>query len=150
MSDVVNKSDVQTFVNQYNSIKGSVTLIIDKSNIKTNDQVVQTPGPDIDTGSLESALIKKVSLDSLQNAVNIFETDFSNNCNCLHNYECCQSCQSECSGCQTCQYCESQCRCETCQGCQTCQLNCMFSTDASRFISFYTDCDCDCTTTSDN
>lgn len=146
MIDVVKKADAQTFVDQYNNKIKNIPLITDTSKIYVpSEQRLQTPAPDINTDSLNSALIKKVSLESLQNAVNVFEDNFSGNCDCLHNYQCCQK---ECVGCETCQHCQPQCngcqsqcnecgQCNECSdcACQSCQVDCVWS--IGNFVQFF-------------
>ena len=110
MSEIIKYTDVSTMV-----------PIIDKIETDTkkdNTAIAITTGP-----------IKSISMNNLRDAVNLLESQFSNNCCQSANSNCCQTCQSvtcQSTSCQSCQV------CQTCQGCQT---QCVTAPD----------CNCDCT-----
>ena len=83
---------------------------------------------------------RQKTIEELRRGLNILESKFSNNCNCLENLDCCQSecgitecSQSNCTvSCQSCQACQTQCRCQSCQKCQTSQCsNCNCGSNCS-------------------
>ncbi len=120
MAELTKKADVSGLAGTYDAIVGAVAF---------PDGV----GAAIDKSSLNSRLVKKVSLASLQACVRNLEAKFSGNCNCFTNTNCCQTCQTT-----TCQstYCQSQ-YCQACQStlCQSCQsqcYDCNCSTDCER------------------
>lgn len=111
----VKKSDLQTQVDTYNTIRTSVTF--------THGAAGGTGTEEADAASLASDAVTKVTLASLQECINALEAKFSGNCDCLENLDCCQTCQET-----TCQECQKT----LCQSCQStsCQTNCV--------------CDCNC------
>ena len=120
MAELTKKADVSGLAGTYDAIVGAVAF---------PDGV----GAALDKSSLNSRLVKKVSLASLQACVRNLEAKFSGNCNCFTNTNCCQTCQTT-----TCQstYCQSQ-YCQACQStiCQSCQsqcYDCNCSTDCKR------------------
>lgn len=123
MAELTKKADVSGLAGTYDAIVGAVAF---------PDGV----GAALDKSSLNSRLVKKVSLASLQACVRNLEAKFSGNCNCFTNTNCCQTCQTT-----TCQstYCQSQ-YCQACQStiCQSCQsqcYNCNCSTNCSQLHS---------------
>lgn len=118
MSETTKKANVSALTGTYESIVGAVTF-------------PGGVGAALDKSSLNSKLVKKVTLASLQACVRNLESKFSGNCNCLTNTNCCQTCQStscQSTYCQSeyCQACQST-KCQQCQSCQTCQTTCQSS-----------------------
>lgn len=133
MSTIINKTYIKNIVDKYNKIVNDVKI---KNDITPSSSLFLQ-----DNGFDGSCIFpKKRTIESLQTCINFLEHEFSYNCNCKINMNCCQTCQSECYapdelGCQTCQFmhcefcekCESSscqtagCQTKTCQLCQTCQ-----------------------------
>lgn len=112
MSETTKKADVSGLAGTYESIIGAVSF---PGGI----------GATLDKSSLNSRLVKRVTLNSLQACVHNLESKFSSNCNCFVNNNCCQSCQTttcQSTYCQS-QYCQS-CQSSKCQTCQECQSQC--------------------------
>lgn len=115
MSETTKKADISGLAGTYDAIVGAVVF-------------PGGVGATLDKSSLNSKLVKKVSLVSLQACVRNLESKFSGNCNCLSNPNCCQTCQTttcQSTYCQS-QYCQScqTSHCQACQSCQKCQSVC--------------------------
>ena len=78
MAELTKKADVSGLAGTYDAIVGAVAF---------PDGV----GAALDKSSLNSRLVKKVSLASLQACVRNLEAKFSGNCNCFTNTNCCQT-----------------------------------------------------------
>ena len=85
-----------------------------QSNLSAKSIAMSLP---TDTDIAVGSPFKFTDINLLAAAVNILETQFSNNCNCAQNTNKCQSCQTA-----TCQSCQSQCHCN-------CNCNCCASND---------------------
>lgn len=111
-----NRAEVAALVGTYDAVKAAVTF--------TDGE---PPVPD--ASGLASAVVRKVTLASLQECVKNLESRFSGNCDCLVNEDCCQTCQT--TTCQS-QYCQSQ-YCQSCQSsvCQSCQQQCQCQCNCS-------------------
>lgn len=103
----VNAADFNNLSTRYNNVKNSVKFP-DSTGLALGSTATVTKG----------AKILKVSPTELRRAINVMESKFSNNCNCLTNPNCCQSCQTQTQCSYTCQ--SLSCQTQTCQG-QSCQ-----------------------------
>ena len=59
----------------------------------------------------KSEVIKRSDFQKLADSINVLESKFSNNCNCMQNTNKCQSCQSMTQSCQACQSCQGLTNC---------------------------------------
>lgn len=104
MSDVILSKTVTDFKSKLNNM-------YDKGNLKTKSVVMPLP---TDSSIAISAPFLFTDINLLASAVNILETQFSGNCNCMQNTAKCQSCQTTTCQSSKCQSCQSQCDCNCC------------------------------------